>query len=1063
MPAKQDPVVSILCFMVTLDFQKERQDLLMYFDDTDSDMEVDEQYETTSKETKGHLDSTDILSMTSYMRKHKMIPEELSEDFCVVREVPKKFETLETICPYCPGPTPPELSPPKLFTKEAVVYGLCSVTKAALKNHTAIGRALSIVEDLSGCRVPHDPIRKAFFHFSALRDYKYGFFCYRCGHHPSIIVADANWKVAFDIPVQVLKKPNPETVRAEDLSVNMKEKWQNLENEMIASGLCTGGRTHNPFSNMLTYSDLAPWIGVNTRTGDIVPKTELLKGLWKKTNVGRECQVANTEMNEDYILDLLEKKKAQKAELVSACEALGVSAEGTREDILNRLQELLLYKDIYPKMFVKLQKAGGGVLHVSCPHSVVYYCSPLWWRESARDHADALLSFQHAPNVYVSDVAGRVARHLNNRTKQDFFQPYDGRLCEPTKDNIEKALKKTLQISLPWLTSSQPKGIKEMDCTSMHSRPHPVTGTNERYSLYDRFHQKNQKRPEERLRSLCLVPELRSSINTAVAEQLNREMASSRYFLCNMKDRHFIFSLRLMFHLHNQKVNQEFKQDMMRIALDPLEVDNNGRLSIAETAHALKKEGVIEVMEMKGLLHEEESSRSWQHFSVGLFPIDQSNEEKVAVLFAEQKEEHLTIIRIANCTANLQDLKSLYPPEMMSSEEQSTGKIRMPWLTDSVVDTRLSQLVERAQNVILIPTFNFILWWRDWQKNKAIQDVHLKCIKDVKKNTKVLIPRVVGHKTPESGNHFILWVFDGVTSEIKLYDSLGKTKTIADQDMELLCNAFQNIWNLSSWTIQSPAQWKQSDSDNCGVLVCTMAELEVRSIKAANETLFQKQLLYLRRYHAAALAAEAILPRHAAHDSDCLAGKIYACTYQRMSGQKARSLYPDVSTFNWVQCDICEMWLHTDCAGVQQENLQNTSFKCGCDMPSPYPYTNLLSVLSQKGVGCLISEEEIQELHRQLFSGEKKSARMFLWNHPNKCMKLRTILRPRLSKFSTDRIDELYGRILAALSLDKTELRNVDYIIDVMLPEVTLLILSRHEGFNRYQGELSLSTPGVIV
>ena len=62
--------------------------------------------------------------------KHKQIPEELSEDFCVVREVPKKFETLETICPYCPGPTPPELSPSKLSTKEAVVYGLCSVTKS---------------------------------------------------------------------------------------------------------------------------------------------------------------------------------------------------------------------------------------------------------------------------------------------------------------------------------------------------------------------------------------------------------------------------------------------------------------------------------------------------------------------------------------------------------------------------------------------------------------------------------------------------------------------------------------------------------------------------------------------------------------------------------------------------------------------------------------------------------------------------------------------------------------------------------------------------------------------
>ncbi|KAL7831202.1 hypothetical protein SRHO_G00307050 [Serrasalmus rhombeus] len=199
-----------------------------------------------------------------------------------------------------------------------------------------------------------------------------------------------------------------------------------------------------------------------------------------------------------------------------------------------------------------------------------------------------------------------------------------------------------------------------------------------------------------------------------------------------------------------------------------------------------------------------------------------------------------------------------------------------------------------------------------------------------------------------------------------------------------------------------------------------MAELEVRRIKAANETLFQKQLLRLRRYHAAALAAEAVLPRLATHDTDCLASKIYACTYQSMTGHRAeRSLYPDVSKFTWVQCEVCEKWLHTDCAGVQQEDLLNKSFKCGCDKPYPYPHTKLLSILCQKGVGGLISDEEIQELHRQLSSGAKKSTRMFLWSHPNKCMTLRTTLRPRLPKFSTERIDELYEKIQTALCLDK--------------------------------------------
>ncbi|KAL6489204.1 hypothetical protein MHYP_G00029450 [Metynnis hypsauchen] len=63
-------------------------------------------------------------------------------------------------------------------------------------------------------------------------------------------------------------------------------------------------------------------------------------------------------------------------------------------------------------MFFKLQKTGGGVLHMGCIHSVVYYESALWWQESARDHGDALLSFRHPPTVYISDITGHVARHL---------------------------------------------------------------------------------------------------------------------------------------------------------------------------------------------------------------------------------------------------------------------------------------------------------------------------------------------------------------------------------------------------------------------------------------------------------------------------------------------------------------------------------------------------------------------------------------------------------------------------------------------------------------------------
>lgn len=79
---------------------------------------------------------------------------------------------------------------------------------------------------------------------------------------------------------------------------------------------------------------------------------------------------------------------------------------------------------------------------MTCTHSVVYYQSALWWQVSARDHGDAL-SFKHPPTVFVSDIAGRVARHVNNRTNQRFFQPYDGRLCANTPEHIQAAAEKT--------------------------------------------------------------------------------------------------------------------------------------------------------------------------------------------------------------------------------------------------------------------------------------------------------------------------------------------------------------------------------------------------------------------------------------------------------------------------------------------------------------------------------------------------------------------------------------------------------------------------------------------
>ena len=49
-------------------------------------------------------------------------------------------------------------------------------------------------------RYHHQIVRRAFHHFMSLTNFQFDFSCYRCGHHPAVVVADANWKLAFDVP-----------------------------------------------------------------------------------------------------------------------------------------------------------------------------------------------------------------------------------------------------------------------------------------------------------------------------------------------------------------------------------------------------------------------------------------------------------------------------------------------------------------------------------------------------------------------------------------------------------------------------------------------------------------------------------------------------------------------------------------------------------------------------------------------------------------------------------------------------------------------------------------------
>ncbi|ROL47026.1 hypothetical protein DPX16_20678 [Anabarilius grahami] len=140
--------------------------------------------------------------------------------------------------------------------------------------------------------------------------------------------------------------------------------------------------------------------------------------------------------------------------------------------------------------------------------------------------------------------------------------------------------------------------------------------------LYDRFHQKNQKRPEEKLQSLKAFPELASLINTAEAEQVNRELSSSRYSLCQMRDTHYMFSLRLYFHLHNARKNSAFLKEMQKRTDENIHLGLHGKLVCGQ------KETLTRPTEHQGRdphvpAKVDSVPEEGNKFSVAMFPIDQ--------------------------------------------------------------------------------------------------------------------------------------------------------------------------------------------------------------------------------------------------------------------------------------------------------------------------------------------------------------------------------------------------------------------------------------------------------
>ncbi|KAL7369719.1 hypothetical protein ABVT39_006702 [Epinephelus coioides] len=140
------------------------------------------------------------------------------------KQPPPCFIPTENTCPYCPGPTPPALNPSTIRTTQAMVYGMNYVKEGVsvvVKECPVCASVVRFQEYSSGFHnfnirvILTLPLCELLLSGLALQNKTtsgrmldtLSFFNDNRYHHQ--VVGDANWKLAFDVPLGTLKRPDP--------------------------------------------------------------------------------------------------------------------------------------------------------------------------------------------------------------------------------------------------------------------------------------------------------------------------------------------------------------------------------------------------------------------------------------------------------------------------------------------------------------------------------------------------------------------------------------------------------------------------------------------------------------------------------------------------------------------------------------------------------------------------------------------------------------------------------------------------------------------------------------
>lgn len=193
----------------------------------------------------------------------------------------------------------------------------------------------------------------------------------------------------------------------------------------------------------------------------------------------------------------------------------------------------------------------------SCPHMVVYCIKFVLRGESPRDYVDLLRSLAFPPSVSISDMPQHLAAHAN-RTVSNFFRPHVGRLFAPSEANINAAKEGRLMRHLHWVKGMNVPKASPCATETKGDEIHPVTGVSDRYSLNDRFHERNSSCPPDLLRRVSLVPEITAVVNTEVEEQLHSVINRSNYSFNTMLPGNHLFIMHLKMHMNNVRINEAY-------------------------------------------------------------------------------------------------------------------------------------------------------------------------------------------------------------------------------------------------------------------------------------------------------------------------------------------------------------------------------------------------------------------------------------------------------------------------------------------------------------------------